>query len=125
MGNAIRVLEAVPPKRHAASFVDGGGAPRVSVVGVGAAVVRDGLEDTIRVIIYRAIFRAKILTSQMKGNTQSLPSLVVLDGHAVVVAVAVAVVVAVYNPCGFDSQVELYSKGRSGRSVRPYKFGVF
>ncbi len=63
MGNAIRVLEAVPPNRHVASFVDFGGAPRVSVVGVGAAVVRDGLEDTIRVIIYRAIFRAKILTS--------------------------------------------------------------
>ncbi len=27
-----------------------------------------------------------------------------------------------YNPRGFDSQVELYSKGRSGRSVRPYTF---
>ncbi len=26
----------------------------------------------------------------------------------------------VYNARGFDSQVELYSKGRSGRSVRPY-----
>ena len=63
MGNVIRVLEAVPPKRHAASFVDFGGAPRGFVVGVGAAVVRDGLEDTIHVIIYRAIFRAKIRTS--------------------------------------------------------------
>ncbi len=63
MGNACLGLDAFPPNRHDASFVDGGGAPRVSVVGVGAAVVRDGLEDTIHVIIYRAIFRAKILTS--------------------------------------------------------------
>ena len=44
---------------------------------------------------------------------------------SVLKALVFGAVSLLYNARGFDSQVELYSKGRSGRSVRPYKFGVF